>query len=113
MAAPGHTDLVVDVVSRLTEEMDGALLGEPPTRRRIAAETSMLRHQRVRAVAQSACGHTKRRERVLKADVFPLIEALVAFISHCKCWLLLPSTERFQLRPHCEIRDFFSFCAVK
>lgn len=32
VATPGHTDLGADVVSRLTEEMDGALMGETPTR---------------------------------------------------------------------------------
>lgn len=55
MATPGDADLVADVVTRLTEEMDGALCEEALTRGWIAAEPSMFWHQRVRAVAQPAC----------------------------------------------------------
>lgn len=56
MVTPGHADL--DVVSRLTEQMDGALLGEAAARRRVAAEASVLWHQGVSAVAQSSCRST-------------------------------------------------------
>lgn len=63
MATPGDTDLAVDVVSGLTEEMDGALLGETSTRGRITAETSMFWHQRVSAVVQSACRHTNHSDK--------------------------------------------------
>lgn len=58
MATPGNMDLADDVVPRLTEEMDGALLGETSARGWITAETSMFWHQRVSAVAQSACRNT-------------------------------------------------------
>lgn len=55
MATLGDTDLVADVVTRLTEEMDGALGEEALTRGRIAAEPSMFWYQRVRTVAEPAC----------------------------------------------------------
>lgn len=55
MATPGHPNLVGDVVAGLTEQVDAALLGETPARRRFAAEAAMFWHQRVSAVAQSAC----------------------------------------------------------
>lgn len=55
MATPGDMDLVADVVTRLTEEMDGALQEEALTRGWIAAEPSMFWYQRVRTVAQPAC----------------------------------------------------------
>lgn len=59
MAALGDSVLAPDVVSGLTEEMDGALMEETSTRGRITAETSVFWHQRVRAVAHSACRNTK------------------------------------------------------
>lgn len=55
MATPGDTDLVADVVTRLTEEMDGALRGEALTRGRIAAEPPMFWYQGVGTVAEPAC----------------------------------------------------------
>lgn len=55
MATPGDMDLVADVVTGLTEEMDGALQEEALTRGWIAAEPSMFWYQRVRTVAQPAC----------------------------------------------------------
>lgn len=55
MPTPGHPDLASDVIARLAEEVDAALLGESPARRRLAAEAAMFGHQRVSAVAQSAC----------------------------------------------------------
>ena len=55
VSASGDTHLAVDMVTGLTEEVDGALLGEPPTRRRVTAEPPMLRHQRVGAVTEAAC----------------------------------------------------------
>lgn len=58
VSTPGNVGLVADVVSRLTEEMDGALLVESSTWGRITAEASMFGHQRVRAVAQAACGRS-------------------------------------------------------
>lgn len=61
LATPGDTGLD-DVVPGLAEEMDGALLGEASTRRRITAESPMFRHQRVGAVAQSACRNTEHRD---------------------------------------------------
>lgn len=60
MATPGHADLVVDVVAGLAEEVNGALEGKTPTWRRITAEPSVLQHQRVGAVTQSACGGRKQ-----------------------------------------------------
>lgn len=63
MAAPGHPDLVGDVVAGLTEEVDAALLGETPARRRLAAEAAMFGHQWVGAVAQSACEEKKQTLR--------------------------------------------------
>lgn len=74
VTTPGNTDLVVDVVSGLTEEMDVALLGETSTWGWIAAETSMFWHQRVSAVAQSACRNTKRcdESKSLKCDILLL-----------------------------------------
>lgn len=59
MATPGDMHLVVDVVARLTEEMDGALQGEACAGGWITAETSMFWYQRVRAVAQPACGNIR------------------------------------------------------
>lgn len=66
MATLGDTAL--GVVAGLTEEMDGALVRETSTRRRVAAETSVLGHQGVSAVAQSACrdAKTQRWEQVFK-----------------------------------------------
>lgn len=55
MATPGDTELVVDVVTRLAEEMDGGLREEALARGRIAAEPSMFWYQRVRTVAEPAC----------------------------------------------------------
>lgn len=59
VVTPGHTDLVADVVSVLTEEEDGALLRETSAWRWIAAKTSMFGHQRVSTVARSACGEER------------------------------------------------------
>lgn len=55
MATHGETDLVADVVSRLTEETDGALRREALTWGWVAAEPSMFWYQRVRTVAEPAC----------------------------------------------------------
>lgn len=63
VATPGHPHLVGDVVARLTEEVDAALLGETPARRRLAAEAAMFGYQRVSAVAQSACTKQRRRKK--------------------------------------------------
>lgn len=67
VAAPGHPALAADVVARLTEEVDAALLRETPAWRRLAAEAAMFGHQRVSAVAQSACaGGGKAKKTVLR-----------------------------------------------
>lgn len=63
MATPGHPNLVGDVVAGLAEEVDAALLGEAPARRRLAAEAAMFGHQRVGAVAQSACVEKNKQNK--------------------------------------------------
>lgn len=55
MAAPGDAGLGVEVVPGLAEEVDGALVGEPSTRRRITAEASVFGHQWVGTVTEPAC----------------------------------------------------------
>lgn len=62
MATPGDAGLGVEVVPGLAEEVDGALVGEPSTRRRITAEASVFGHQRVGAVTEPACREQQNTE---------------------------------------------------
>lgn len=62
MATPGDAGLGAEVVPGLAEEVDGALVGEPSTRRRITAEASVFGHQRVGAVTEPACREQQNTE---------------------------------------------------
>ena len=64
-AAPGAADLAGDVEARLTEEVDGRLVGEASARRRLAAEAPVLRYNRVAAVPQHACRGQKAGRALL------------------------------------------------
>lgn len=75
MTTPGNMDFADDVVPRLTEEMDGALLGETSAGGWITTETSMFWHQRVSAVAQSACRNTTRHDKSNLFLIFLLVNA--------------------------------------
>lgn len=132
VATPGHTHLVADVVSGLTEEMDGALLGEASTRGRIAAETSMFGHQRVGAVAQSAFRNTEQRDESgsLKGDTLSLSLLLLLLLCSTHAFVFFCFEEEFkhpafltpsfhmqlsdmELSLQCKTSDFFSLCAVQ
>lgn len=60
MPTLGYSDLAADVIPRLAEEVDGGLLVETSTRRRVTAEASMFRYQGVCAVIVSACSQEWR-----------------------------------------------------
>lgn len=100
MVTPRDSDL--DVVSGLTEQMDGALLRETVTWRRITAETSMFWHQRVSAVAHSACRNTNE-SRILKGDISsvdlaPVLLVNFAFLRIKIAFPIKPSSFLFLLQ---------------